>query len=417
MLTEQTILRISAQARPDYVDALVGGKAEFEAANVNTPIRLALFLGQCAHETGGFTIMRELTTWRPEQMAKLWPHRFSGPLAQRKIKNCEGDQVRLACLAYSDRDDLGNMGGDDGWAYRGGNLLQGTGRAWYREAGNAIGVDLEGNPDLIEDGPIGLLTALYTWTRHGLNRYADRGYIRTCGNAINRGDPFASKDPIGHEGRISWTMRACQALGITLPDESELALGAYSAKVQNLQRLLMSKGYHLGAPDGLFGPETARQVAAAKLDFKRDVGGIVEAEEFVGPLAWAAFEQMPAVQVSNDRAMVGLSYKQQVAKMKERGSTEVKAASDMQLAGTGIAGLGLMTTGNEIGAIDGAKLYLSQVSTLKATMVPALDAFQWCLKHLPWVLLIVVGVWMYRGGGQVIAARIKAFVTRANLSK
>jgi putative chitinase len=170
----------------------------------------ATFLAQTAHETAGYVIARENTRWTPEQMCALWPGRFKTRLDPR-ILACRGDEQRLANLAYGGR--LGNVDADDGWAYRGGGFLQLTGRAAYHDAGSALGVDLEGMPELIEDAAISLNAALYYWTKLDINRFADRNYARAVGNAINRGNPFAKKEPIGAQTRARWLERAWKLFG------------------------------------------------------------------------------------------------------------------------------------------------------------------------------------------------------------
>lgn len=424
-LSESQVLRFAPHALPVYVDALAQGGAAFEQWGIVTPQRMARFLGQCGAETGYLTIMREKTTWTLEQMCELWPERFNNVLGRRKIaavlKRCEDQNVSpaydLANLAYSDRGDLGNQGGDDGWNFRGGNLLQGTGRAWFQTIGTAIGVDLVNNPDLIEDGPVGLLTALHTWGSHDLNRFADRGYDQTIGCAINVGNPFASRQPIGWKKRLEATRRAMEVLGISEPDQSELALGARGDRVLELQEKLQALNYHLGKADGVFGPETARQVASAKLDFKREVGGVVEAEEFVGSMTWDALAQMKPVEAGPERAMVGYTKRQQVATLIERGSTEVATADNIQKVGTGLTVSGIAYGAKEIGVLDAVSLQMSKIGMLKSSLVPVVDGIGWALKHWFWLLVIAFGVWMYRSGWGMIGARIKAFVTRANLSK
>lgn len=411
MLTVADIQRLAPKALPEYVDALVGGHDEMMLAGLNTSLRMACFLGQCAHETGGFTIVRENTNWTPQQMTVLWPSRFKTTLDPR-IVLAKGDQIKLANVAYSNRrSDLGNIGGDDGWDYRGGGFLQHTGRACYAETGAAIGVDLEGDPQLIEDAPISLSASLYTWGRHDLNRFADRGYIRAVGNAINRGDPYSTRDPIGQEGRQRWTERAMATLGAHLPAADELALGAYGPKVEQLQARLKALGYAIGGVDQVFGPTLARAVAAFKLDHQRHAGEPLELAELVGPLMWRALDQARPLQVSAERQ--GATVKTLLAK----GSTEADAGMKAQHAGRLLTLGGAFEGAREIGVLDALQLQMSKVSMLKATLVPALDAFQWASRNAFWVAMFVGGVWFYMRGYAILKARLAAHRSGANLGR
>lgn len=122
-----------------------------------TAARLANFLGQAAHETGGFRLLREL--WGPTK-------------AQR---------------GYEGRTDLGNTQAGDGYRYRGRGIFQLTGRANYREIGASIGQPLETNPELAERPDIAVLTACRYWQSRGLNALADQGLEDTITRRINGG--------------------------------------------------------------------------------------------------------------------------------------------------------------------------------------------------------------------------------------
>ncbi len=427
MLDQALIRQLAPRADPEYAEALVGNASELSAANLTTPIRLAMFLGQVLHETDDLTIIREATNWKAEQMCRLWPPRFNTVLGRQSIKRCiaaadkEGiplDQA-LANLAYSNRSDLGNAGGDDGWAYRGAGMLQGTGRAWFKEAGSAIGFPLEEEPWLMEKGDISLLAALWTWNkRNGINnRLADRGYVVSIGCHINCGSPFMAREPIGHDDRIARTQRVMSTMGLAWPADDELALGARGDRVERLQMRLAELGYHCGAADGVFGPEVARQVAAAKVDYKRDHGGLLEPEEIVGPITLDALGKMRPVQSDSRDLVAGMSFKEQTAEMLDRGSSEVAAGRRAQQFGTGIAGLGIFGGAHKMGVLDAVTYAGNQVTALRLSLVPAIGALQWVMANLFFVALICGGVWMYMSGQDVIKARLKAFLTRANLSK
>lgn len=82
----------------------------------------------------------------------------------------------------------------DGWRFRGRGLLQVTGRANYRAAGRAVGVDLEQNPELLEEPLLAALAAAHFWKANGLNEIADHraddddaADFRRISKAINGG--------------------------------------------------------------------------------------------------------------------------------------------------------------------------------------------------------------------------------------
>ena len=413
MLNADKLRAFAGSAREDYIAALVDGWPELVKSGIDTPLRLCHFLAQAAHETGGFTVVRENTNWTAEQMCQLWPSRFKE--GDKRVQRCwkldNPDRAReLANLAYSARADIGNLGGDDGWAYRGGGFFQDTGRARYHEVGNAIGIDLEGNPQLIEDPRISLQTALWTWDRYGLNYFADRDYGRAIGNAINRGSPYAPKDPIGDKGRAKWFGRAWQVFGDgVLPDDATLYMGAYGPKVERVQRRLLELGYGCGTPDKVFGPALARAVVAFKNDHSRDYGVPLEPTDEVGPLTFAALDVAEPIRLSQERESTT------AADLAAAGSREVRAGMESQLAGKTAVGLGLFEGTRQTGLLEQVANQASSITVAKNALVPAIEAISWGMRHVSFVALIVLGIWVWRGGHRTIMARLEAHVKGWNL--
>lgn len=118
-----------------------------------TPQRLAHFMAQVAHESGGFQWMEEIA---------------SG-------------------AAYEGRADLGNTQKGDGVMYKGRGPIQITGRANYRAYGQALGIDLERHPHIASTPSIGLLIGCKYWSDKDLNTLADADDIKTITRKINGG--------------------------------------------------------------------------------------------------------------------------------------------------------------------------------------------------------------------------------------
>lgn len=123
------------------------------AYQIDTPLRLAHFMAQLAHESGGFQYMEEIA---------------SG-------------------AAYEGRKDLGNTEVGDGKRFKGRGPIQLTGRANYRRAGQKLGIDLERHPEIASLPSIGMLTACLYWFERGLNALADRDDVTTITRKINGG--------------------------------------------------------------------------------------------------------------------------------------------------------------------------------------------------------------------------------------
>ena len=146
--------------RPMASTALLGEAAAKTLPHygIATRQRIANFIGQAAHETGGFRILREI--WGPTD-------------AQRR---------------YEGRADLGNVRAGDGYRYRGRGIFQITGRANYDAIGAALGLDLEETPKLVESPPVAVETACYFWQSRGLNELADAGDEDKITRRINGGN-------------------------------------------------------------------------------------------------------------------------------------------------------------------------------------------------------------------------------------
>ncbi|MCU0696659.1 MAG: LysM peptidoglycan-binding domain-containing protein [Myxococcaceae bacterium] len=122
-------------------------------AGITTPARRSAFLAQLAHESGELRYMEEIA---------------SG-------------------AAYEGRRDLGNTQPGDGRRYKGRGPIQLTGRANYRAAGEALGIDLERNPERAADPDVAFRIATWYWQSRGLNGLADQGNFREITRRINGG--------------------------------------------------------------------------------------------------------------------------------------------------------------------------------------------------------------------------------------
>ena len=97
------------------------------------------------------------------------------------------------------------------FVYRGRGLIQLTGRSNYTAACIALGIDLIGQPDLLEQPALAARSAGWFWRRNNLNAFADQGDIVSITRRINGG-------LIGIEDRKHRYAQACAALGVTMTE-------------------------------------------------------------------------------------------------------------------------------------------------------------------------------------------------------
>ena len=177
--------------------------AAADERKINTPKRLAHWLGQLSVESAGLTRFTENLSYSTERMMAVWPHRFP---TLASTSGCVHNPLGLANVVYAGR--LGNTHPGDGYKFRGRGLIMLTGRDNYTRTGQALGLDLAEDPDLAETPTVAARIAAHFWAAHGLNALADHDDVRAITHAINGGE-------VGLEERKAAVARAKTALGVT----------------------------------------------------------------------------------------------------------------------------------------------------------------------------------------------------------
>lgn len=204
------IRKVAPKARVEYMEAFAVGDGLLMKHGITTPLRLAHFLAQCLHETGGFTIARESGNYRAERIIEIFGiGRHSAGVTPQEAQRLAGDGPALFDRVYGlgnpkKAKELGNTAVGDGWKYRGGGILQTTGRGNYRRMGEKCGVDFEGHPDWVTSARYALVPALTEWTEGNLNAFADKNDILSISRKINIGNTQTTKEPNGFVDREEW---------------------------------------------------------------------------------------------------------------------------------------------------------------------------------------------------------------------
>jgi len=201
MNTEQLakILKMKPAKAGEWIDAI---NETFEKFDISTPERQACFLGQCAHESGGFTALSENLNYSAASLCRVWPKRFP---TISDGQNCERNPEKIANKVYASRMGNGDEESGEGYAYRGRGLIQLTGKSNYEACGKALGVDLVENPDLVATPQYAALSAGWFWNKNKLNAYADKGDMEGLTKKINGGTH-------GIEDRVARTQAAIDVL-------------------------------------------------------------------------------------------------------------------------------------------------------------------------------------------------------------
>jgi len=172
-----------------WYEALSSVLPEYE---IDSPQRVAAFIAQCTHESGGFKRLKENLNYKAESLVRVFPKYFpSLDLA----KQYAHDQEKIANRVYGGRMGNGDESSGDGFRYCGRGLIQLTGRNNYTKFAESIGMTVEEVPSLLETFEGAVKSACWFWKTNNLNQYADAGDILTMTKRINCGT-------IGLEDRI-----------------------------------------------------------------------------------------------------------------------------------------------------------------------------------------------------------------------
>jgi len=223
---------------------------------ITTPLRVAAFISQCAHESRDFTALEENLNYSENALNSVFG-RYFGP-GKRNAAEYARNPEKIANYVYMDEfrsksGALGNTQPGDGWRFRGRGLKQLTGRNNYSRFAKDYDMTAEQAVEWLETKEGALASALWFWNTNNLNPVADTGDVAALTKRINGGD-------IGLADRRLRFSTAMQALTGELPPRAPvtetLRRGSKGDLVKRLQRKLGV------AADGDFGPGTEAAVKA-----------------------------------------------------------------------------------------------------------------------------------------------------------
>ena len=226
--------------------------------DIDTPDRIAMFLAQCGHESGGFVFMAENLNYSAKALDAVFGKYFVR--GGRDAKEYARDPEKIANVVYASRMGNGDTASGDGWKFRGRGYIQLTGRDNYTRFASSIDKGLRDAVEYVETVEGALESACWFWDTNGLNRYADNQDVKGATKRINGGYN-------GLEDREHHYHQALDLLGgkVTPKAKSEpskrsanvtLGIGDSGSDVKAMQEALGISA------DGVFGPGTKRAVKA-----------------------------------------------------------------------------------------------------------------------------------------------------------
>jgi len=182
-----------AQLLPDY--------------EINTPQRIAAFMAQCSHESGGFTALKENLNYKPATLRKLFSKYFPTDALAEEYCAKPNKQEAIANRVYANRMGNGDEASGDGYKYCGRGLIQLTGKSNYVAFADSLQITPEEASEYLATFEGAAQSACWFWESNNLNKWADAGDILTLTKKINGGT-------IGLEDRIKHYEHALHVLGV-----------------------------------------------------------------------------------------------------------------------------------------------------------------------------------------------------------
>lgn len=275
-LSKQTFAKLFPNCKdPDgWVDAMAEVLPKYD---IDTPKRIASFIAQCGHESGGWRVFSENLNYSAKSLNAVFPKYFVK--AGRDAEEYHRQPEKIANVVYAGRMDNGDTASGDGWKYRGRGPIQLTGKANYKAFAADMGVDVVDNPDLVsEDKEVALMSAVWFWNKNGLNKFADADDIKTMTKRIN-GGYIGLEDRIHHWKEALHSMDEHGECDSHVEDDDHVEAENFSTLRKGMRGdgvKAMQEALGIGA-DGIFGPGTER-----KLKEWQSANGLV-ADGIAGP--------------------------------------------------------------------------------------------------------------------------------------
>lgn len=162
---------------------------------LNTPLRAAAFIAQCAHESANFTAIKENLNYRPASLVAVFKKYFDLETATQYCAQPNKQEV-IANRVYANRMGNGDEASGDGFRYCGRGLIQLTGKNNYQAFADSVEMAVEDVPAYLATFEGAAQSACWFWESNNLNSWADQGDITKITKIINGGT-------IGLEDRIA----------------------------------------------------------------------------------------------------------------------------------------------------------------------------------------------------------------------
>lgn len=155
--------------------------------DITSPQRMAAFLAQCSHESGGFMVLKENLNYKPAALTRLFHKYFPTEELAKEYCARPNKQEAIANRVYASRMGNGDESSGDGYRFCGRGLIQLTGRSNYQNFADSLEMNINDVPEYLATFEGAAQSACWFWEMNKLNRFVDNNDFRGLTKAINGG--------------------------------------------------------------------------------------------------------------------------------------------------------------------------------------------------------------------------------------
>jgi len=185
----------------DWYNAMIEMFPKYEITNKN---RVAGFLAQTAHESANYKTLSENLNYSSKALDAIFGKYFKR--AGRDAGEYHRQPEKIANVIYANRMDNGDTASGDGWRFRGGGILQLTGKYNYKKFGGSVRMTPESAVEYVRTPKGAIESACWFWETNDINHHCDTDDIVMMTKRINGGT-------IGLADRKKHYIHALEVLG------------------------------------------------------------------------------------------------------------------------------------------------------------------------------------------------------------
>jgi len=259
MFTDEQIsaaMKAAGCRKEEAIQAMIECREQLVLMGFESATQWANLMGQCSHESAGFSRTKESLSYSAERLTQVWPSRFP---TLEDAEPYARNSVALAGKVYGCRKDLGNETVEDGGMFLGRGYLQLTGRANYTKYAELLDIDMVENPNLAEEPVNGIMIAASFFANNSrggktLLEWADTTDHRTITKIINGGHHgLAEREEHFQKAYAALTGEAAPEADVSESLPRLMRRGDQGPTVEYVQKKLVELGFDTNGVDGIFG--------------------------------------------------------------------------------------------------------------------------------------------------------------------